>query len=217
MLLCTFVSQTSHCLQVRCKAAWARCQSGVSHKIPCSTSSTRPRLLAEPGAVQYNTESRCPLNSVRVAVKETEELSPFTFPTVVDSSPAQETTALIWSEHSFSAFLLFHAVMIFGDFDSSIVEKTANYNPRNSASVPDIDCFCHHWRTALIGHRLDMIEINPFAPRWENSVKEKMHSCFSTSGSWMASLSLRWQNLLPKARGSKSCCGRRMVLQKRRF
>lgn len=80
VLLCTFVSQTSHCLQVRCKAVWARCQSGVSHKIPCSTSSTRPRLLAEPGAVQYNTESRCPLNSVRVAVKETEELGPFTFP-----------------------------------------------------------------------------------------------------------------------------------------
>lgn len=36
-----------------------------------------------------------------------------------------------------------------------------------------------------------MTEINPFAPRWENSVKEKMHSCFSTSGSWMASESLK--------------------------
>lgn len=191
----------------------AQCQPGMSHQLPCSTSPTR--LLAEPGAVEYNAECRCPLNRVRVAVKETRawrrqrNLVFFIFPhSLALLFPAQETTALIWFKPFFFAFLPFHPVVIFGDFDSSIVEKTAKYYPRNSASEPDIDCFCEHWRAALIGHWLDMTEINPFAPRWESSVKEKMHSCFSTSGSW-------WHLSHWKAKSVAKSLGKKKLLREK--
>lgn len=78
---------------------------------------------------------------------------------------------------------------------SYLAEKAAENNCGDSVSVVTYHRFCQCWRTELMDHSLNMIEINPFFLRCTQSlvnltaVKEVMHSSFSTAGFWMASWS----------------------------